>query len=291
MRSFISRFYRLMGCAMGFMWLACTHNPFDSTEISIPRRTIFGTVQLSDHVQPDGVLVWLEGFDLVTFTDSNGYFAITLPVTNPQSGGDFTGSFQIYFFLANYRMATATIVVRNGELDFQHSDFLENGGIREPIYLHKYLDIQTTIAPAEVYQERDANLSLELTLQAQEDTVFIQYPDKAQGPLAIVIIKSASGQNNSSFIWEINELATTAAMVTDTVTIVPKVWSAALPLRAGRLERGRYQVIPYFLIHPAAAPPRAMLARLGQNIMRPGVEFLKLPMKRKGGNFEVKGAD
>ncbi|MDZ7341711.1 MAG: carboxypeptidase-like regulatory domain-containing protein [candidate division KSB1 bacterium] len=289
MKTFFNRIYRPLGCAFVIMWLACTHNPFDSTEISIPRRTIFGTVQLSDRGQPDGVFVWLEGFDLGTFTDANGYFAITLPITNHQAGSELTGSFQIFFFLANYRIATATIVLRRGELDFQHSDFQENGALRDPIYLRKYLDIQTTVAPAEVYQERDTNLSVELILQALEDTVFVQYPDKAQGPLAVVIVKSS--QDNSSFVWEINDRATIAATVTDTITIIPKAWSAALSLRAGRLERGQYQIVPYFLIHPAVAPPGAMLARLGQNIMRPGVDFLKLPIKRNGGNFEVKGAD
>jgi hypothetical protein len=289
MTKFACRFSPHIGCAIVFLLLACTHNPFDTTEISIPRRTIFGTVLLSDHTQPDGVFVWLEGFDLGTFTDANGYFAITLPVTGHQSSDGLTGSFQIFFFLANYRIATATIVLRNGELDFRHGDFLENGAIREPIYLRQYLDIQTIIAPAEVYQERDANLSLELILQALEDTVFIQYPEKAQGPLAVVIVKN--NRNNSSFVWEINDRATAAAMVADTVTIVPKVWTAALLLPAGRLERGHYQIIPYFLIHPAIAPPGAMLAKLGQNILRPGADFLKLPTKRKGGFFEVKGAD
>ena len=271
--------------------IGCTENPFEETEISIPRRSIHGQVELSDRSSPDGVYVWLESFDFGAFTDQNGRFKMTIPQPQIQAGAGLTGSFRLYFFLANYQLETATIILRNGELDFAHGDFDKTGELKESIYLTKLLDVKTVVQPDKVELDSESNLSFSLTLQAIDDTVFIQFPDKTNGPLAIILAKKTYPDQTFFEVLEISSRAMSAVMIHDTITVVPKNWMAGIHLKAGYFDKGRYKIIPYFLVDPKLIPPVELLNNLGLNIRRPGMDFLNVPMKRNGGDFEVKGVN
>lgn len=279
-------------CALLMAGLAlfnqCTDNPFSDTEISLPGTTIRGTVELSDGSSPDGVYIWLEGFDFGTFTDHNGRFQFKLPSPNSQAGGGITGTFEIYAYLANFNLATHTIVLRNGELNYVHSRIHENGELRTSIYLSKFLEIETKIEPKLVDLNYAGPIAVQLTLRALEDTVFIQIPDKTQGPLSILMAQKISPNQDFFEIVVTHPLALNANIVADTITIVPKVWLAGFSMSPGRFPKGKYKIVPYFLIDPKSNLPAEMLNNLGRNIDRPVSEFLKIPTKRTGGDLEVK---
>jgi hypothetical protein len=265
----------------------CTDNPFSDTQISLPGSTIRGTLDLSDGSSPDGVYVWLEGFDFGTFTDSNGRFQFKLPSPKSQAGFGITGTFKIYCYLANFNLGTHNIVLRNGELDFVHSRIRENGELRSSIYLSKFLDIDIKIEPKLVDLNYTGPIAVQLTLRALEDTVFVQIPDKLQGPLAILMTQKVSPEQDYFEIVVTHPFALNANMVADTITMVPKVWLAGFLMSPGRFPKGKYKIVPYFLIDPKTSLPAEMLNNLGRNIDRPVSEFLKNPTKRRGGDLEV----
>lgn len=271
--------------------MGCTENPFEETEITIPRRSIHGQVELSDRSSPDGVYVWLESFDFGTFTDENGRFKMIIPQPQIQAGAGLTGSFRLYFFLANYQLETATIVLRNGEMDFAHGDFDKTGELKEPKYLINLLEIQTEVEPSEIDIDFNGLLSFDLTLRATEDSVFVQFPNMVQGPLAVILAKKIFPDQSFFEVLETNSFSLNAAMIADTITAAPQRWSAHLKLPAGHLPKGKYKIIPYFLIDQKIIPPVELLNNLGNTIRRPGKDFLNLPMKRSGGDFEVKGVN
>ena len=71
-----------------FLFSGCTGSPFSDNEIPQETRRITGKVEISDNTHsPEGVYVWLGGFDIGTFTDQDGEFEITLPSTAQNSGG------------------------------------------------------------------------------------------------------------------------------------------------------------------------------------------------------------
>ncbi len=62
-------FYRfiLIVFTLSLLYLGCTGNPIGSDEISSGKRQMKGIVQLENGHSPEGVYVWMEGFDLNTF--------------------------------------------------------------------------------------------------------------------------------------------------------------------------------------------------------------------------------
>ena len=266
----------------------CTENPFSDSNISLPGTTIRGTVELSSDSSPDGVFVWLEGFDFGTYTDNNGRFQFKLPSPKSQSGLGVTGTFRMYFYLANFDVVTHDIVLRNGELIYQKSHLDQNGELRNSIYLSKFLDIDIKIEPSSVNLNYSGPITIQLTLRAIKDSAIIQIPDNSQGPLSILMIQTVLPDQDFFEIVLTNPLALNANLVTDTITVVPKVWMAGFAMSPGRLPKGKYQIVPYFLINPRSNLPAEMLNNLGHNINRPVSEFLKIPTKRTGGDLEVK---
>jgi len=267
--------------------IGCTENPFSNDKISVPDRTIRGKVELSDHSSPEGVFVWLDGFDFGVLTDKKGSFQFNLPPPQAQGGRGLTGNFKIYYYMANYKLATSNIVLRNGEIDFLHGDINKNGELKEPKYLVKTLNIKTEINPSLVNVQYNGFIQVDLTLQATYDTVIIQYPNKSNGPLAILMTQKTYPQDDFFEILEVNSFASNAELIPDTITVAPKEWTAFFVLNAGDLSKGKYKIIPYFLIEQIIVPPSELLNNLGQDLHEPKRDYLNIPIKREGGDFEV----
>jgi hypothetical protein len=59
------------------------------------------------------------------------------------------------------------------------------------------------------------------------------------------------------------------------------------PFNSQALPVGRYEAIPYFFIEQENMPS-GLLASLGENVEAFGADFLKIPIKRKGGRFVIR---
>lgn len=266
----------------------CTHNPFDSTKISVPGRTIIGEVELNDRANPEGVYVWLENFDLGTFTNKQGKFSIVLPPPNVQSSVGVTGAFRLFFHLANYKLDSAWVVVRKGELEYSGGDLADDGTLSEPKYLIKCLTIKTQIHPAIASTDYIGHIGLNVTLQATNDSVTVKFPKCPQGPASIILIKQLAPVEKFVKVIDTNEQAFHAQQDTQSISIVPTHWQANFKYDPNLLPRGKYEIVPYFLIDQDAIP-KDLLNNLGNNVYKPGPDFLNLPIKREGGELVVTG--
>jgi len=274
--------------AIFLIFSTCTHNPFDSTKISVPGRTIIGKVELNDRASPEGVYVWLENFDLGTFTNRKGKFSIMLPPPNVQSIVGVTGAFRLFFHLANYKLDSAWVVVRKGELEYSGGDFNDDGNLSEPKYLIKCLNIETDVQPASVATDYIGPINLEVTLQATNDSVTVKFPKCTQGPASIILIKQLEPVEKFVKVLDTNGQAFQVQQDTQSVSIVPTHWMANFRFDPNVLPKGKYEIVPYFLIEQGAIP-QDLLNNLGSNVYKPGPDFLNLPIKRKGGKFTVTG--
>jgi hypothetical protein len=91
----------------------CTSNPFGDDEISEEKRTISGVAQLADQSNAKGIMVWMAGFNISTFTDESGAFKITLPPQGSQGpAGGLSGVLNMYFFVGNYLLDYAQVGVQ-----------------------------------------------------------------------------------------------------------------------------------------------------------------------------------
>ena len=126
--------------------LSCTKSPFEA-DIAPEPRIIRGTVDLLNTTPDDNIFVWLEGFDLSTRTDEFGDFSIEIPKELSESTASLNGIFELYFYVANYKINSATITVRNGLFLYGEGDLNNQGSLTHTIQMHKILDILTLVQP------------------------------------------------------------------------------------------------------------------------------------------------
>lgn len=270
---------------------SCTENPLDTPDrIGIPDKILKGKVKMNDNSSPENVYVWLEGFDIGAYLDAAGQFKIILPPPQLQPSGGISGTFNLYFYISNFYLDSSQIVLQNGKLSLDHADVNDQGALRNPKYLRKMLKIDISATPNIVPENFDSYIFIDLILEAAEDTIYIKYPDKAAGPMAILIFKSKSSENQLIKFYENSPNASVAPMYTDSISMERKRWSSGFRFSTNFLPIGEYEIIPYFVIIQNAIP-EDLINNFGNNIHQPNVDFANIPTQRNGDGLLVTKAE
>jgi len=272
----------------------CTKNPFGTDKISASDE-IKGTLILKDGASPDSVFVWLQGLNMKTWTDKNGEFKIKLPSLKSQGGAGLTGSYHLYFFVMNYRIDSALVVLRNGRLEYSHGDIDDEGNVKEPKTLIKILDVQTDIDPPDFPQpttldwwEYEEVIDVEVTLKATTaDDITAKFSSFTKGPASIVFIKRIDPKQDFLKIIELTPIASHDSLVQFNITADQVKWMAGFKVMIGDLPVGKYKIIPYFLIEQENIPSE-LIESLGEEMFKPTAKYLSLPFRRQDGDFLVK---
>jgi len=294
MKSSFSCLINLLSVGILLFLSGCTKNPFSDDKI-LCLEEIHGKVVLNDGASPDSVYVWLEGFNSGTWTNEQGDFEIKLPSVKSQGGTGLTGAYHIYFYVANYRLDSAVVAVRNGMLQYSHGDIDEKGHLKKAISLVKALDIQTVVKPPDFPQpsnldwwEYEEAINVEVTLKATtNDRVIAKFYSSTKGPASILFVKKIYPEEDFLTIFETTPIGPESRMVTVEVSSDEQIWYGGFSLKIGDLPKGKYKIIPYFLIDQQSIPD-ALFESLGLDKLKPVPQFLIHPFRREGGDFEVK---
>jgi hypothetical protein len=280
-----SAFRRYVAFAASFsVWLfvSCTESPIGGQVDNSPKLQIRGRVDLSDGINPEGVYVWLEGTPLSTRTDNNGFFQITLPPARQNNPGYANGVFNLYFFLANYRLNYTPVVVQNGEFAYSRGEVDKNGELISVRHLFKMLQVKTVVDPEVVSASYDRPVVVQVALRATLDSVTVVFPKVIGGLLGGILLKNKTS----------DEIFIDAAEAGPNLREVAKIGnefyykSLIFTPRRSALTPGEYEIIPYFLVQQNDMPA-GLLPSLGRNVEEITSEFLKIPFKREGGRFVV----
>lgn len=270
-----------------FIFSACTGNPFSDDEISPGTMRITGKVEVSNNRNPEGVYVWLEGFDIGTFTNQDGEFEITLPSTAQNSGGA-TGIFNLYYYLANYKLTKTELTVRSGEFVFTTGEINNKGELQRPKFIPRILDISIGLTPSTANADTSIFMKVEVVLSSETDSVTVFYPRETfNGPnklIAPLFVKNL--ETGTAFYVE-----TTLAGINkeDLITIVrgrPFVRTMLLLMGKGILSEGQYKIIPYLRVSQPDVPAE-LLNNLIEDIDSFGLDYLNVPFLRTNGVLSV----
>lgn len=280
---------RVLGVCLVILIISnCTESPFGSEDIVPGARQIRGKVTLSDNSNTNGVYVWLERFDLGARVDENGEFRITLPAPSRQSTpGGIDGTFDLYFYMANYRLARSTVATRDGEFIYSHGDISETGELKKPKFLSKFLRINTEVTPLSVASDYSGEINVQVTLEAVLDSVSVIFPKAVGEIIGAILLKKLDADEvvvietifDFDFAEEPKEL----------VRIFPnesRRLHTNFNLMQRNLPNGKYEVIPYLLIRHEAIPVE-LLDSLGESLEALGRNYLSIPMLREDGRFEI----
>ena len=265
-----------------FLLFSCTENPFFTDTIDTPNRiSVEGKVALNDDANPAGVFVWLERFNLSTFTDSSGYFKLKLPDPHLQPGEGLNGVYSIYFYLANFKVKTASLLLLNGQIEYGKGDVNENGRIKNTIVLQKILDIATEIIPAKVQDDNKDPLDIVITLNNQIDSVHVATYKHITGQTSCIIIKPEDKPIESAIL-----LQGIGTELRDEWITQKTVWLMRYQFSVGFFSPGKYEFIPYIIIYQDELPDE-LIAAIDEEALSFTYRFLNLPFKQKIGHLTV----
>jgi len=270
------------------VWLAinagCTKNPFgEDKKISSGTRQIRGNVVLDDRSDPEGTYIWLESFDIGARADQNGFFQLNLPPPSSQgTPGGVSGVFRLYFYLANYTLASSQVVTQNGAFLYSKGALDENGNLTGPKELEKFLDINIQVAPDSVPANFPGTIEVQINLQARLDTVTVTFPSSTGRTFGAVILKQIGGTAVFVFPSLIGELGRETLVI----GLFQRARRMSFSFAPQTLPPGQYEVVPHmFITHQTI--PRELSNNFGQNLQEPGLQYLNLPMRRRGGRLAV----
>lgn len=280
---------------LGLSGVRCTHNPLGEDRIGLEAGEIRGTVSLDKGASPEGVYVWLEEFGAATWTDGRGEFRLPLGTVAAHAGAGVTGTFRLYFYVGNYGVKTAEVVLRQGELVPGHGDVGPGGELRAPVLLSRVLEVTTQVFPDTFPPPvggdlgsgtfAGAHIGVTVTLRADVDSLPVLVPGLSGGPAALLMLRALDPGVALQMLPRESEAALSRPLVPDTVTALGRSWSGRFYLAMGALPRGTYEVVP-FVIVPQRELPGALLRNLGVSDAL-GLAYLRIPFKRKGGVLTV----
>lgn len=271
---------------LSFLIMSCTKNPFGSDEITSGNREINGKVALNDGFNAEGVYIWLEGFDIGIRSDTNGEFKVALPPPAAQgTPSGVTGSFNLYFYLANYGLKSTTVVTRDGEFLFSQGEINKDGELNQPKELEKFLDINTVVEPTFISTSYSGVISVDIHLATPpNDSATVVFPTSFGRPLGTIILKNLNTEQLFLFRSSKGDPNRPAHIIGSVEQIIEKDFD--IGGIAGQLPVGQYEVVPHLLIRHEQIPTE-LLRSLGQNFLEPGADYLNIPMRRLGGRLEV----
>ena len=112
-----------------FSCYSCTSNPLWNDGYKT-EENLSGRVVLESLSSETKTFVWLEKFDIHTYTNDQGDFSIVLN----DFSENISGSLNLYFFVHNYLLDSVAVNFTNGRLSSNQSNLDNNGTLFETVY-------------------------------------------------------------------------------------------------------------------------------------------------------------
>ena len=265
------------------MLCGCTEFPFGHDVVAYGNRQVRGRITLSDGSSPVGVYVWLEGLNISTYTDEQGRFSLILPSSESrQISGNVNSILNLYFYLANYRLATAEVVVHDGTFLPSYGDVDEKGEIYHNISLRKLLHIVTVVEPDSITTDFVGSLSVQLILRAVFDSVMVIFPKIIGGHSGLIFLRRL--QTSDVFV-DLPDISDNIQLI-EKIGPEPRSWSMVFNIDRGSLPHGRYEIIPFLFVKQENVPEE-LLTSIEPNYGEVGLGYLRIPFKRNSNYLEI----
>jgi len=162
-----------------FIYFSCTSNPFwDDPKTNV--INIYGEISLDQSDRYVYIFVWAENFNNYVRADKEGLFSLNLDHAQTETG-NINGPINIYFFVHNYTLDSATVFFTDGEFSSVQTDFSSEGKLMKPIILKKkvslfsyFFDDQYPDGPIVYLSQRDS-LRLVTKINVLRDTRISNY--------------------------------------------------------------------------------------------------------------------
>ena len=271
------------------IYLSCTSNPIwndSSTSGSI----ISGTVVPENRNGNVRVCIWLEDFNIITYTNEQDRFIININ----EGLKDVSGQRKIYFFIHNYLLDSIPVNFINGRLANNQLSLDENGELVNTIYMKKVLSCIAN-------PNNQINESLELsspyigfnTIVHQNSSIDIYRFSFGDSTLYNSGLMIYNITNNDKVLHRYATIDNNGNPLQDysfplNVEIYDElVWNYLINIDELNLAQGEYLVAPYFQIKHSYLPIGLINALGGMEIFTFSNEYFNMPMDIVSANILI----
>ncbi|MCK5145628.1 hypothetical protein KAR48_02670 [bacterium] len=263
----------------------CTQNPlFNDASIPVEKTWIKGKVIQSNGSPANGALAWLEGFNIGTYVDEKGDFALQIPVTG-YSNGSVNGNFTLYLFYGNFKVEMVEISIVNGEVRDGQSDMGTKGYLKHTITLKQLIKLHSSVSFYYRWHavHPDSCLKFNVEMEVLETPVTI-LTKKGRITSGFLLPEAIDGQDNI-----ILDIPNEPFMRT---SIWKNPYSAGTTLNWSydTIKSGTYQYVPWILAYQPDLPDE-LFEFLDVDFDNVDYGYLNIPMVRTGGRFLLNKAD
>lgn len=275
---------RAICCIAGWLIVGCTENPFTSTETFQSHRTFSGQIQFnqSDTTQMPRAYVWMEALDVGTFSEIGGTFKLSLPSPSSQPGGGFTGSSNVYIYLANFTLDSIRVVMHKGELIFERGSLNNMGQVEEDIVLNQLFSVDISAEPAFFTTDFEDTLNVSVTLSALADSQAIWTLAAKTDDIASVLLWQVDSTSNDATFLRNPDATEHLRIIGET----PVTWQGQFVIAPQLFKLGEYRILPYLWVD-GHRPPDALIRKLGTTFRAYDESFRFLPFLRNGGKLTI----
>lgn len=287
------------------IFTSCISNPFWHDD-DIKERSITGKVVLSDNEDScDSVYVWLEVFNLGTYTNNDGEFEIVIPpVESQNNGAGLNGDYKLYVWLANYEIRHFIISFSNGEFSSVQNYIDGNGEFLEDVNLQKMLSVKTTVTSDSIDTDTlgnndkiyidvqlTSNINSELSIKTYKQSLPFPYREQIHTG---IILESLSDPANKSVIPRQNncDIVTTyispftqmdmnyELKIDSSSNYIRQIYSKYnIQFDSFTISSGDYKVYPYILFLDNYVPD-GLINSIDEELFNIKNGYYKIPIKR-----------
>lgn len=265
------------------LFISCTTNPFSKDEKAANNTLLVkGKLLLSDSIVPDSIYVWLEEFDLGTFTDTNGEFKLSLPPAQEQPGGGVTGVYNLYFYVANYEIQFVEVTVNEGMFLYDYGPIDKDGSLRSTILLQKLLNIKTEVSPHHIPADFHGYIYVSLTMNSIKTPTKISAIIDPNDIVSGVFIRNLTKKSEFTSQY----FMTSAHIETRYVPTVPSISTSYYRYNTCEFPKGEYEIIPFIWVEQNNVPSE-MIDDFTSDPGSMSLEYLNIPFKRENAIMKV----
>ncbi len=265
--------------------VGCTESPFGSSSVSGGSRSVSGIVNLGDGANPEGAVVFLDGFNLISRTDSDGSFLLTLPPPGAQGVSGMNGIFGLWFYVNNYAVDSASVVIRDGNFCYNAGDINKHGRLYAEKTLGKLVHIKTSIDPLVIDTSFSGDIRVTTTLTtAGPKQVTVWFPRLSEAGIAWIFLRHV--ETGEAFLVG-TSLVGLHASSKKTIGNTPLSLTFPFAIRGSRYPVGAYEIIPYLYVLHEHSPP-GILNVIGVDTNDVGLEYLNIPFKRECARLRIR---
>lgn len=286
-KSYMKNFIKIFASICWILVYSCTSNPLsDKDEIQDSKRTITGIVELDDQLNFENIYVWLESFDIGTFTNEHGSFALSLPSPQSQPGGGVTGVYKLYFYVVNYSIKNVDVAINKGEFLFGEASIDNNGKIDSKIKLDKLLNVSTSVSPNYFKADFIDSIYITIRLTAVDPPVNISTFIDKDGLVTGYYVR----HHEIKYDLTDSYLLTNAHVGSIEIGATTVISTSSYLYHRCELPKGIYEIIPFIWVDQPGVPVE-LINNFAPYPVKLNKEYFDFPFRRNNAQIEVEYCD